>query len=532
MNTQEPAGDCREELLALRQRVADLERVEQALRESEAKYRRLHEAMRDAFACVDMDGRITEFNAAFAELTGYSSEEIPRLDYRDITPEKWHAGEQQIINEQVFKRGYSDVYEKEYIHKDGTVFPVELRSVLLRDESGQPTGALAIVRDITERKQAAQKLRESYDLLDSWMANMPSVAFIKDLEGRVTFVNRAFEDLFDLAPGEMLGKTDYDLYPTSRETAERMRANDRQVLEAGTPLALDETVIVDGRPRHFTTVKFPLRDKDGRITSVAGIATDITERKEAEAERERLLRDLQERVKELGCIYGVAELAHTDTSLAEICGQAVELLPSGWQYPEITRCRIRLHGREYSSEPFEETQWKLSAEITVMGCPRGLIEVFYLEQRPELHEGPFLVEERQLIDNIARTLGEAIRRKEAEQEAKRLQELSEFILGATNTGIDIIDSEFNIRYINPEWQQHYGDPTGRKCYAYFMDRSEVCPGCGIVEAMKTKQPTVTEEVLLREGNRPIQVTTIPFQDENGEGLRRGLAGSGRVPVVG
>lgn len=94
----------------------------------------------------------------------------------------------------------------------------------------------------------------------------------------------------------------------------------------------------------------------------------------------------------------------------------------------------------------------------------------------------------------------------------------EFVLGTTKTGIDIIDSEFNIRYIDSEWAKVYGDPTGKKCFQYFMDRSEVCPHCGIPTALKAKYAIVTEEILVREGNRPIQVTTIPFQNEKGEWL--------------
>ena len=101
-------------------------------------------------------------------------------------------------------------------------------------------------------------------------------------------------------------------------------------------------------------------------------------------------------------------------------------------------------------------------------------------------------------------------------EAETLKQQMEFILGITKTGIDIIDSEFNIRYIDPEWKKVYGDPTDKKCYQYFMGRNGVCPGCGIIKALETKTIAVTEEVLVKENNRPIQVTTIPFQDDKGE----------------
>jgi two-component system cell cycle sensor histidine kinase/response regulator CckA len=110
------------------------------------------------------------------------------------------------------------------------------------------------------------------------------------------------------------------------------------------------------------------------------------------------------------------------------------------------------------------------------------------------------------------------RSKQADAEIKALKQQIEFILGATQTGLDIIDSNLNVLYIDPEWARIYGDPTGKKCYEYFMDRTERCPKCGIIEALRKKRPVVSEELLIKENNRPIQVTTFPFQNEKGEWL--------------
>jgi len=107
-------------------------------------------------------------------------------------------------------------------------------------------------------------------------------------------------------------------------------------------------------------------------------------------------------------------------------------------------------------------------------------------------------------------------RKKVEAELKKVQRQIEYILGATKTGIDIIDEEYNVVYIDPEWRKIYGNPAGIKCYEYFMGLNEPCRGCGVTEAIKTKKPVVKEERLIKEGNRPVQVTTIPFRDENGK----------------
>ncbi|MEN6624246.1 MAG: PAS domain S-box protein, partial [Smithella sp.] len=112
-------------------------KAEEALRESERKYRHLHESMTEAFAKVDMKGHIREANRAFQEMLGYSGEELCQLTYKDITPEKWHDFERRIIEEQVLREGHSEVYEKEYRRKNGVVFPVEVRTFLVQDDSNK-----------------------------------------------------------------------------------------------------------------------------------------------------------------------------------------------------------------------------------------------------------------------------------------------------------------------------------------------------------------------------------------------------------
>jgi len=109
-------------------------------------------------------------------------------------------------------------------------------------------------------------------------------------------------------------------------------------------------------------------------------------------------------------------------------------------------------------------------------------------------------------------------RKRAEEEVRGLKQQIEFVLGATKTGLDIIDSSYNIRYIDPEWQKSYGPTDGKKCYQYFMAGEEVCHRCSVAKALQTKTTIVSETVLANEGNRPVQVTSMPFQGTDGEWL--------------
>jgi len=110
------------------------------------------------------------------------------------------------------------------------------------------------------------------------------------------------------------------------------------------------------------------------------------------------------------------------------------------------------------------------------------------------------------------------RSKPSRKEVKGQNRDVEAILGSIKRGAEIIDAEFNIRYVSKKCQKTYGDYKNKKCYEYLMGRSDICPKCGIVEAIKIKAPFVAERVLPKENNRVVQVTTIPFQDDKGDWL--------------
>jgi two-component system NtrC family sensor kinase len=132
---------------------------------------------------------------------------------------------------------------------------------------------------------------------------------------------------------------------------------------------------------------------------------------------------LRERVKELTCLYGIANLARQpEISLEELLQQVVRLLPPGWQYPELTEARITLDERSYATPGYSGSGWKQSAPIFAGGRCRGEVEVAYTRETPSMDEGPFLREERALLNEVARQAGLILERLEAEEERQKLQE--------------------------------------------------------------------------------------------------------------
>ena len=130
-----------------------------------------------------------------------------------------------------------------------------------------------------------------------------------------------------------------------------------------------------------------------------------------------------ERVKELSCLYEMAQLAALDElDLDVVLGRVIELLPPSWQYPELTAARLQLDERIFGTRPFEPGWQAQRAAIVIAGSLRGFVEVAYTEPMPPMDEGPFLEEERRLIDTVAREAASLIERNAAKKERLALQE--------------------------------------------------------------------------------------------------------------
>jgi DNA-binding CsgD family transcriptional regulator len=165
---------------------------------------------------------------------------------------------------------------------------------------------------------------------------------------------------------------------------------------------------------------------------------------------------LRERIKELNCLYGIAQLAERyGESIEELLGHLVDFLPLSWQYPNITCARILFDGRTYQSRHFRVTPWRQESQILVYNEPRGEVGIFYLEERPAADEGPFLEEERIMLDEVARRIGTAAVRITAEQELQEINRqlsLERSALQESNVALRAV-----LAKIGEEKQQIYRD---------------------------------------------------------------------------
>jgi pyruvate,water dikinase len=141
-----------------------------------------------------------------------------------------------------------------------------------------------------------------------------------------------------------------------------------------------------------------------------------------------MIHELKERVKELNCFYRITKIIrNSKLSIDEALQEIVKVIPPAWQYPESTCVRICLEGREFKTDNFQDTAWKLDSEIIVDEKKIGVLEIFYLEEYAPANEGPFLTEERKLIDAIADLLSKFIEERRIKEELERQRQKLDYV---------------------------------------------------------------------------------------------------------
>ena len=282
--------------------VTELRKAEEELSRSEKKYRRLFETSQDGIISRDLEGRMIDCNNAYTKLLGYSKKELQGITFEQLMPQKWHDQREKVVK-QVLDVGGSILFEREYIRKDGSVFPASVRTWRLTDDKGKPVGVWSIVRDITERKNTENQLKETRDYFENLLnyANAPIIVW--DTEFRITMFNHAFERLTGLSAKDAMGKRLGMLFPEDRK--KEAMAHIKDALKG----------------EYWESVEIPILHKNGiaktllwnsaNITGPDGksvIATiaqgqDITDRKKAEAKLEEYANNLEglieDRTKEL-----------------------------------------------------------------------------------------------------------------------------------------------------------------------------------------------------------------------------------------
>jgi PAS domain S-box-containing protein len=302
--------------------------AEQALRESEKRYRELIESQGDGVVLVDADQRLTFANPAADELLGVQAGGLVGRYLQEFLPEADRA----TVREQVKLRreGKRSSYELEIIAGGGRQRQLLVSANPRIDGGGRFCGSLLVLRDITEQKQAGEQIARSEQLLRTILDVLPQRVFWKDRKGRYIGANNQF--LADCGMSNVAGKTDFDM-PWPRHQADSFRADDRRVIESGSPHLdiVEQITRATGETMWLSTSKVPMRNEQGEVVGVLGTYLDLTLLKRAEQERQMMEVQLRQAQKLEAIGQLAAGIAHEINTPVQYVGDNTRFLQDSFQ---------------------------------------------------------------------------------------------------------------------------------------------------------------------------------------------------------
>jgi len=284
--------------------------------------------------------------------------------------------------------------------------------------------------------------------------NLSNPVVIFTLEGRIKEVNPAACSFYGYERTELLASTLYDL--VSPEQHAIVESTLRRVTDGESFFLMNEDRNQTGEVLYIEVSLAPLTFKDEACG--IGIVRDITERHE----RERILQErtlaLAERIKELKTLYSFADLARRrGISIDELLQSTVELIPSGWQYPERTTARIVFGDRSYLSSGFRESELALHQEITLDGEKAGRIDVFLVDHEPDRNGEPFLDEEKALLEALAVQISRTVQQSESVEQLQRYEQ----IVDSAHDLMSLRDREYRHLAVNEAYLEAFESSRDR-----------------------------------------------------------------------
>ena len=501
--------------------ITERKQMEEALRQSEERYRSTIETIQDGYFEIDLAGKYTFVNDIICQHLKYSREELIGTDNRAYqTPEE--AKKTYFAFRQVYETGIPNkALEMEIIRKDGTTGVFEVSISLIMDSSGVPIGFRGISRDITKRKQMENLLKESEEKYRTILEEMNDGYFEVDLTGKYTFVTETNARLLATTPEKLLGK-DSSEYMV-KEDIPLVRGAFNKIYKTGKPERniTYRALHKDGTISIAELSGFPRKDEKGNIIGFRGIARDITERKQME----EALRQSEEKYRNI--LYSIQE-GYFELDLAGnytfVNDANCRLL--GYSRDEIIGMNARQH------MPHEDNYKKVSqayTELFLTGKPIESLEIFSVKK-----DGTPIIYETS-VTLIKNAQGKAIgfrgvsrditERKRMEEQIRQSEERYRSIIENMTDGYFEVDLYGNFTYFNDAQCRNLGytceELIGMNRHQYADEKNVKALFRLFNNVYKTGIPVKTHEVELIKKDGAIAYNEISvnlIRNKNGEAI--------------
>jgi PAS domain S-box-containing protein len=501
--------------------ITDRKRAEEALQESEKRFRAIYEQAPLGIALIDSHtGQFLRINPKYCEIAGRTQEEMLKLDFQSIThPDDLQA---DLDNMARLIKGTTRFFnmEKRYSRPDGSIVWVGLTVVPMWTEEERPRCHIAMVEDITERKRAAEALRESEERYRTLAESTSDIIYILDESGTLRYANQAAAAYIGVSPASLVGKTQRDLFPP--DFVEHHVARIQRVFETGEAGEMEKLCRFGSQEVWLNVRTIPLRDKQGKVTSLMGVCCNITARKEAEEalrkahdELERRVQertaDLQKANEELDVFRRFAEASRQGFGMADMDGFFTYMNPAacrivGVAKPEdvigkhLTTCYPEGYMLRRESEIFpallRDGHWEGELVLSSAG------KTMYVLQNS------FLIEDGNgNPTHIASVTTDITARKQAEAALHESEERYRTLIETSPDAVIMLDSEGHITFASQRALELYGSEhveelLGRNPLEFFAPEDQQK---FLTNLQRTRDEGITRDVeytfMRRDGSR-------------------------------
>jgi PAS domain S-box-containing protein len=449
----------------------------------------------DAVFIHDFEGRFHEVNEEACKRLGYRKEDFLAKSIHDIVPSDLGKKVQSYLEK--IKKSEKLVFETILIARSGIIVPVAMLCEKIRYK-GQ-SAILSIARDQSEEKKAKESLtivQNELDQLDQLLDTMVPLVVI-DNDCNIVRVNKTFCSFFSLKKNEVLGRKCYDIWKESRCKTDSCSI--KRIHEGLDHLEYEmDGQLGDVRIGSCMVTVVPFYGSQGEISGIVGTFADKTQRKQTEEALLKKTYQLGKRIRELDCLFDISKIVDLpDIQFEEMLQKLVELIPPAWQYPEITCARFIVADKVYKTKNYRKTPWRITSEVWANGDKVGIVEVDYLVEKLKEDEGPFLKEERGLINVISERIGKIFERKQVE-EALRIKDSA---IASCINAIKLMDLDGTMSYVNSSYLQMYGH----------TDESEVL-GRSAIEFWESKEKALEIMNIIKEKGSWIGELTAKRKD--------------------
>ena len=448
-------------IIMLTEVITERKKAEEKIRESENLFKTITEQAMDGIALADARGNYVFVNESFCNMIRYTEQELLQMnvaDLRDLEDKQTSDFDKVIEHKKI------SLSRKKIRCKDNSIITVDMNGKVIQINNKE--FVLGIVSNVTQQVRHEEEIKAAQLRVEESEFRLK----LATTSGRIGIWD------WDIRQNKLIwDERMYALYGMVKSTlpihfetwVDCLYADDRQkaidevnaallgISHFNTSFRVKQA---DGSLKHIKADGLVLKDEQGVAFRMIGMNRDVTERVTTMAQLQEMNIAIAERMKELNCLYRLSEICRkSDYAIDDILTVSISIITKAYQFPEITRVRIVYNDSIFCTPNFETSKWSQSAPILCGKDLVGLVEVYYTQEMPIDYEGPFMKEERMLINSVADILGNAIELKKASYTLQASEEKYRYLFDNNPALIIIWDLEtMKVCEVNQQILDLYG----------------------------------------------------------------------------